>query len=321
VSNARAPFAFVESDGACRAALDRADHLRNDSQALTELWPKARVLLLDAAGNALADHEGQLCAPTGRDLSAGAGGVGAAVFLGLDEGGTGWFSLDAALTAFEAPNRIDLRSAAAQWPMFDASVFAQARALQHWRSRHRYCGVCGGEVTLSRGGWLGTCTQCAVEHYPRTDPAVIVAVGDGERLLLGRQRSWPARRYSVLAGFVEPGESLEQTVAREVMEETGVRVRKCRYLASQPWPFPGALMLGFIAEADASEPRVTDELEEARWFTVDELLAAKARDRHGPGQLSDGDGDDGGPLLSPPISIARWLIEQWLAAAQGTPSR
>ena len=320
MSNAQAPFAFVESDGACRGALDRADHLRNDPAALTGWWSQARVLLLDAAGTSLADHEGRLCAPTGRELSAGAGGVGAAVFLGLDEDGTGWFSLDAALTAFDAPNRIDLRSAAAQWPMFDASVFAQARALQHWRSRHRYCGVCGGEVSLSRGGWLGTCNQCAAEHYPRTDPAVIVAVGDGERLLLGRQSNWPARRYSVLAGFVEPGESLEQTVAREVKEETGVHVRSCRYLASQPWPFPGALMLGFIAEADASEPRVSDELEEARWFTVDELLAAKARDPHAQRQLPDGNGDDGGPLLSPPISIARWLIEQWLATTQGASS-
>ncbi|MGH8075855.1 MAG: NAD(+) diphosphatase [Lysobacter sp.] len=318
MSTPQAPFAFVESDGACRAALDRAEHLRNDSNALSALWPQARVLLLDDAGNALADQEGRLCAPTGRELSDGPGGVGAAVFLGLDDGGTGWFSLDAALTAFETPSRIDLRRAAAQWSMFDASVFAQARALQHWRSRHRFCGVCGGEVALSRGGWQGACTQCAAEHHPRTDPAVIVAVSDGERLLLGRQSSWPARRYSVLAGFVEPGESLEQTVTREVMEEAGVHVRSCRYLASQPWPFPGTLMLGFVADAEASEPRVSDELEEARWFTADEIRAAKARDTLPDGRVPDG-ADDGGPLLSTPISIARWLIEQWLANAERTP--
>lgn len=321
MSAPQGPFAFVESDGTCRAALDRADHLRNDTEALTALWPQARVLLLDEAGNALADQDGQLCAPTGREISDGPGGIGAAVLLGLDDSGIGWFSLDAALTAFEAPNRIDLRRAAAQWPMFDASVFAQARALQHWRSRHRFCGVCGGEVVWSRGGWLGACTRCAVEHYPRTDPAVIVAVSDGARLLLGRQRAWPARRYSVIAGFVEPGESLEQTVAREVMEETGVRVRHCRYLASQPWPFPGALMLGFIAEAEPDAPRVGDELEDARWFTVDEIRAAQARDADTDGIAPDRSGDDGGPLLAAPISIARWLIEQWFTAAEGSPAR
>ena len=321
MSAPQGPFAFVESDGTCRAALDRADHLRNDTEALTALWPQARVLLLDDAGNALADQDGQLCAPTGREISDGPGGIGAAVLLGLDDSGIGWFSLDAALTAFEAPNRIDLRRAAAQWPMFDASVFAQARALQHWRSRHRFCGVCGGEVVWSRGGWLGACSRCAVEHYPRTDPAVIVAVSDGARLLLGRQRAWPARRYSVIAGFVEPGESLEQTVAREVMEETGVRVRHCRYLASQPWPFPGALMLGFIAEAEPDAPRVGDELEDARWFTVDEIRAAQARDADTDGIAPDRSGDDGGPLLAAPISIARWLIEQWFTAAEGSPAR
>lgn len=321
MSAPQGPFAFVESDGTCRAALDRADHLRNDTEALTALWPQARVMLLDNAGNALADQDGQLCAPTGREISDGPGGIGAAVLLGLDDSGIGWFSLDAALTAFEAPNRIDLRRAAAQWPMFDASVFAQARALQHWRSRHRFCGVCGGEVVWSRGGWLGACTRCAVEHYPRTDPAVIVAVSDGARLLLGRQRAWPARRYSVIAGFVEPGESLEQTVAREVMEETGVRVRHCRYLASQPWPFPGALMLGFIAEAEPDAPRVGDELEDARWFTVDEIRAAQARDADTDGIAPDRSGDDGGPLLAAPISIARWLIEQWFTAAEGSPAR
>lgn len=304
-------FAFVDP-GACTARLDRADHLRTDPDALTALWPQARVVLLDADGRALADDHGRLAAPTGAELSGGAGGVGAAVFLGLDGEGRGWFALEAALVAFGAPGRLDLRSAAAQWPAFEAGVFAQARALQHWRSRHRYCGSCGAAVELARAGWLGHCSGCGAEHYPRTDPAVIVAVGDGERLLLGRQAGWPARRWSVLAGFVEPGESLEQTVAREVFEESGIRVRECRYLASQPWPFPGALMLGFLAGAEPGEPRVTGELEEARWFTVDELRAADARDA----RVGTAD-DDGGPLLASPISIARWLIAQWLARAAG----
>ncbi len=307
----KAPFAFVEAgqDAACRAALDRADRLRDDPAALQALWADARVVLLDEQGHASTDDDGRLLAPLGTQISEGPGGVGAAVFLGLDGQGVAWFSLDAALTAFVAPRRVDLRSAAALWPAFDASVFAQARALQHWRSRHRFCGVCGGAVALSRGGWQGRCEQCGAEHYPRTDPAVIVAVSDGSRLLLGRQSAWPARRYSVIAGFVEPGETLEQTVAREVLEETGVRVRRCQYLASQPWPFPGALMLGFAADAEPDEPHVSDELEEARWFTADEVRQACARGEWG------GNADDGqGPVLSPSISISRWLIENWLRA-------
>ena len=167
---------------------------------------------------------------------------------------------------------------------------------------------------MLRAGWLGRCQSCGLDHYPRTDPAVIVAVSDGARLLLGRQSTWPARRYSVIAGFVEPGESLEQAVAREVMEETGLRVRRCRYLASQPWPFPGALMLGFAAEAESGEPRVGVELEDARWFDAGEIRAAAARE-----SMADVDHtDDDGPLLSSPISIARWLIEHWLENAERT---
>lgn len=325
MTDARAPFAFVEAPAglgdaamatgcatSCRGALDRADHLRDDPLALAAMWPRARVLLLDSDGRAATDADGRLLAPRGETISEGPGGPGAAVLLGRDDAGDGWFALDASLTAFRAPASLDLRSAAAQWPARDACAFAQARALQHWRSRHRFCGVCGGEVSLSRGGWLGRCDRCATEHYPRTDPAVIVAVTDGSRLLLGRQASWAARRYSVVAGFVEPGESLEQTVAREVLEETGVRVRDCRYLASQPWPFPGALMLGFTANAEPDEPVVGDELEDARWFTADEIRAAQAREAAPPG-----DAGDDGPLLSAPISIARWLIEHWLAEQPG----
>src|SRR5690606_25794852 len=137
--------------------------------------------------------------------------------------------------------------------------------------------------------------------YPRTDPAVIVAVTDGERLLLGRQADWPPRRYSTLAGFVEPGETLEQTVVREVFEESAVRVRRCRYLASQPWPFPSSLMLGFIAEAEAAVPRPSDErLEAGRWFPRGEV-----------GDALEGRRREQGLLLSPRLSISRWLVEYW----------
>jgi NAD+ diphosphatase len=293
-------FAFVDG------ALDRADALRDQPDALARLWPRARVLLLDDEGRALADDAQCVFAPDGERL----GGVPAgAVFLGLRDG-QAWFAANAAGVALDAPQRLDLRSAAALWPAADATLFAQARAVLHWHARHRFCGACGGAVEFVRAGWMGRCTRCAAEHYPRTDQAIIAAVTDGQRLLLGRQASWPPRRYSVLAGFVEPGESLEQTVAREVFEESGVRVHACRYLASQPWPFPGSLMLGFMAQAHPDAPRIGDELEDARWFSLDEIRAGLARDWSAP--LGD---DEPGIGLSPPISISRWLVEQWVDEA------
>ena len=302
------PFAFIEG------ALDRADALRDDPDALVALWPQARIVLLDDDGRALADDAQQLFAPRGDALG---GGPGSAIFLGLRDGGDAWFAQRAATVALQAPRRIDLRSAASLWPAFDATVFAQARAVLHWHARHRHCGACGGELDFIRAGWLGRCRQCGSEHYPRTDQAIIAAVTDGPRLLLGRQASWPARRYSVLAGFVEPGESLEQTVVREVLEESGVRVRRCRYLASQPWPFPGALMLGFIAEAEPDVPVIGDELEDVRWFDAASVRAGLARDWNA---ASPDTAVDAGVataatdiVLSSPISIARWLAEQWLA--------
>ncbi len=289
-----APFAFAD------AALDRADHLRDDADALVAHWSHGRILLLDAEGRALADSDKALFAPQGAQIG---GGPGAALFLGM-QGDQAWFAAQADTIELDAPQRIDLRSAAASWSPFEATLFAQARAMQHWRARHRHCGACGGEVAFVRAGWCGRCTQCQVEHYPRTDPAVIVAVTDGERLLLGRQAGWPPHRYSTLAGFVEPGESLEQTVAREVFEESGVSVRGSRYLASQPWPFPGSLMLGFVADAEPDTPRTSDELEDARWFDFDEV-----------GRAIRGETRDGELLLSPSISISRWLVENWHAQA------
>ena len=321
-----APYAFVE------AALDRAENLRDDPAALERLWAGGRVLVLDAEGRAWATADGDLLAPAAAELG---DRPDDALFLGL-RGEEGWFAVreeaidpdsgrgsvtgadEAAVAAGAdddgdgdgddvalAPPRIDLRSAAATWPDFEATAFAQARAVLHWRARHRFCGACGGALAFRRAGWLGHCAACDLEHYPRTDPAVIVAVSDGERLLLGRGPGWAPRRYSVLAGFVEPGESLEQTVVREVFEESSVRVLGCRYLGSQPWPFPSSLMLGFEAEAAPDLPHCpSDELEDARWFSRDEVGAALR-----------GETDPDGLLLSPSISISRWLIERWHAGA------
>jgi NAD+ diphosphatase len=301
VTAAAPSFSFVDG------ALDRADALRDDAAALAALWPRARVLLLEDDGCALADGDGRLFAPTGALVG---GGPGTAVFLGL-RGDEGWFAQRAATVGpdalADAPRRVDLRGAAATWPASDATAFAQARAVLHWHARHRHCGACGGELAFVRAGWLGRCAACGSEHYPRTDQAIIAAVTDGKRLLLGRQATWGPRRWSVLAGFVEPGESLEQTVAREVLEESGVRVRGSRYLASQPWPFPGALMLGFIAHAEPDEPQAGEELEDVRWFGADEVRAGLAAD------WAQADADGEGIILSAPISISRWLVERWLA--------
>lgn len=273
--------------------LDRADALRDDPGALAALWPRARVLVIDAEGLCFADADGNLLAPTGEEIG---GGPGQALFLGL-RGATAWFAISSELIALEVPGRMELRRAASEWAHADSTAFAQARALLHWQRRTRHCSVCGGKLEFRRAGYTAHCTQCQTEHYPRVDPAVIVAVSDGQRLLLGRQASWPAHRYSVVAGFVEPGETLEQTVAREVMEETRVRVRAARYLGSQPWPFPGALMLGFEADAEPDVPTVNGELEQARWVEVEEIGAAL----RGEGQLQ----------LSPAISISRALIHHW----------
>jgi NAD+ diphosphatase len=287
-------FAFVEG------ALDRADALRDNADALHAYWPNARVLLIDGDGRTVGDDDGWLVTARGDDL---ASAPEAAIFLGM-RGDEPWFAqrLSAEPGSTVSAKRVDLRSAAAQWSSFESTVFAQARAVLHWQQRHRFCSACGGALAFVRGGWQGQCAQCGLDHYPRTDPAVIVAVTDGERLLLGRQASWPARRYSTLAGFVEPGETLEQTVAREVMEESNVRVRSSRYLASQPWPFPSSLMLGFIAEAEPDPPQANEELEDARWFGRDEVGAALR-----------GETVEAGLLLSPSVSISRWLIECWYA--------
>jgi NAD+ diphosphatase len=279
--------------------LDRAETLRENPETLAARWPAARVVVVDAEGHAR--FPGSAEAPeflSGQHLFADL--PEAASFLGLD-GDTAWFALPHEALAEPLPGRLDLRQAALQWPMLEAAALAQARALLHWQQRSRHCGACGHALAMVRAGWCARCAQCGLEHYPRTDAAVIVAVSDGPRLLLGRQASWPEKRWSVLAGFVEPGESLEQAVAREVMEEAGVPVLESRYAASQPWPFPAALMIGFHASALPVEPVVGDELEQARWFSLADIDAQVAS-----GEL----------LLSPRLSIARWLIDAWIERAR-----
>ncbi len=195
----------------------------------------------------------------------------------------------------------DLRYLGTTLPPDEANLVAHARALSVWHASQVFCGVCGAAARPAAAGNLRACTDpdCGNEVYPRVDPAIIVLVADGDRCLLGRQSSWPEGRYSTIAGFAEPGESLEDAVRREVYEETNIRVGEVTYHSSQPWPFPSALMLGFTAVATSSDIELNDrELEDARWFTRTELRS-------------------GSPRLPSRISIARRLVDHWIAADDG----
>jgi NAD+ diphosphatase len=196
---------------------------------------------------------------------------------------------------------LGLRAAAAVLPQADGGLAAHAAALVNWHRRHHHCAACGAPTNVADGGNVRRCPACGTGHHPRTDPVVIMLVTDGDRVLLGRQPTWPPRRYSALAGFVEPGESLEEAVVREVHEEAGVEVGPPQYVASQPWPFPTSLMLGFTAPyRSGALHRVDGELEDVRWFDRDDVAVAVAE---------RGDG----PLGVPPrFAIARRLLEQWL---------
>ena len=213
------------------------------------------------------------------------------------------------------PRPVPLREAVAVLPQDEGGLAAYVAALCNWHRRHRFCASCGSPSELGEGGLVRVCPRCGIHHHPRTDPVVIMLVTDAGRVLLGRAPSWPPRRYSALAGFVEPGESLEEAVVREVAEESGVEVGEPRYVASQPWPFPSSLMLGFEVPWLAGEPRaLEDEIQDVRWFSRDEVAAAAADDVAGWG----GEPDPGEPgatslLLPPRLAIARRLLERWLA--------
>ncbi len=276
--------------------LDRSEHIRENNEALDQRWPEAKIIIIDLHGNAR--FQSDAADPiflSGADFFSERPST--ASFLGECDGQS-WFTVNAESVAEIPSHAVDLRTAAAIWPHLQASIFAQARALLYWQGRNHFCGACGNELRIVRGGFLAKCDTCGSEHYPRTDSAVIMAVTDGQRILLGRQAAWPENRWSVLAGFLEPGESLEQTVIREVFEEAGVRVDRTEYAASQTWSFPASLMIGFHAFAAPQEAKAGDELEQAQWFAAEEL-----RDGILNGNLS----------ISPRLSISRWLIEDWCA--------
>jgi NAD+ diphosphatase len=199
---------------------------------------------------------------------------------------------------------LDLRRASVDMDAKHAGVLAYAKALHYWQHRHHFCGVCGHPNRLQAAGHRLVCSneECARQSFPRIDPAIIVLVTHEGACLLGRNANWPAKRFSTLAGFVEPGESLEDAVVREVFEESRVRLRDIRYVSSQPWPFPASSMCGFYAEAEDRNCTVSDEMEELRWFSCAELQAAIEQKE---------------VLLAPPVSIAFRLIADWYRAQSG----
>jgi NAD+ diphosphatase len=308
------------------ARLDRAaDGRRRDEDWLAALVvdPRARVLVAGTAGVAM-DHGRLRYVP----LGSAPPGLDGPILLGVDGDGP-LFAVDEGPPAPEATRppligwagrlgepatiaegRVPLREAVAMLPQDEGGVVAYAAGILNWHRRHRFCAVCGAPTTIGEGGEIRRCPRCGTEHHPRLDPVVIMLVTDGDRVLLGRQHSWPRKRYSALAGFVAQGESLEEAVAREVGEEAGVSVGQPAYVASQPWPFPSSLMLGFTVPWIAGEPGGTDpELEDVRWFTREEIVAASALDDD---NWTTQPADEVKLLLPPRLAIARRLIEHWI---------
>ena len=279
--------------------LDRADHVRGDSAALESAArdPEARLLALDALDPSL-DGEGRLL---WSDMSA-ADPAGSLIFLGYDEGAPRFAQI--------RPDDVSVPRSPALYKMLDlfdpgdAAIYGTARVLIDWHARHRFCARCGTRTDPFRAGWMRKCGACETEHYPRVDPVVIMLAEHDGRALVGRGNGWPPGRYSALAGFVEPGETFEEAVAREIHEETGVRVSDVRYVASQPWPFPGQLMIGCFATASGDTLAINPaEIEHAMWVTKDDVRAALAR-------------AEGARFVAPPrYAIAHTLLNAWVNRA------
>ncbi|MFF7246436.1 NAD(+) diphosphatase [Embleya sp. NPDC008237] len=293
----------VAGQALARATLDRAAEHRLDQAWLDQAWrtPETRVLVL-AQGRS--HWTGDPGAPRLVLVEPAQAPAGERYLLGVDADGVRYFAVTVEELAEPAADvrAGTLRELGTLLDDRDAGLLVHATGLHHWHRTHRFCARCGQPTEIAAAGHVRRCPACEAEHYPRTDPAVIMLVLDrDDRCLLGRQASWPDRRFSTFAGFVEPGESLEQAVARELHEEVGVRTASTEYLASQPWPFPSSLMLGFIAYAEDDRVRVDgEEISEAHWYSRAQLKEAI---------------DAGEVLLPGTLSIARYLIEKWYGEA------
>lgn len=306
--------------------LERSAELRGDSVALERLLadPAARVLPLWRAKPQVSGAEGALSlapVPAGHDCLSHA--VAPPIFLGLSDG-VPWFAADISnwepdgqetntVGAFvdlsvqrwpsapEDTRFAELRGIMTELSAADAELAATARGLVEWHRTHRFCACCGAESAPAQAGWQRTCPTCEASHFPRTDPVVIMLITHGNSVLLGRSPAWPEGMFSLLAGFVEPGETVEAAVRREVFEEAGVRVGTVGYLASQPWPFPASMMIGCSGEALGREITVDpEEIEEALWVSREQMLSILAGEHDRIKAARKG-------------AIARFLLESWLA--------
>lgn len=288
--------------------IDRAAHHRTDPAWLDAAMQREDVLVfLMQKGQPLVEFSGEGLVWLGPEVTR-IGPQSERVFLGLDSAGAPIFAINMS-SGFKLEGSLiegtgeftDMRSAARGLNLMQANLAATARSILEWHRSHRFCSRCGAESEVAEAGWKRICPSCSAEHFPRTDPvAIMLAVKDG-KCLLGRQASWPAGFWSALAGFVEPGETLEQAAARELEEEAGIKAdpAKAEYLFCQPWPFPSSLMVGIIVEAETTEVSVEqDELEAARWITREEarqVIAGTHPDIYAP----------------PPMAVAHHILKTW----------
>ncbi len=281
--------------------LERVDHLRDDADAVAALRADSGALLLAMTGlDPIAGADGGLSwVPVPED-------AGPLALLGLIDGtprfaalGDGGSGADGGAGPSRSPALFRMLG---DLPHSEAATYAAARSLVDWHARHGFCPRCGAPTVPFRAGWARRCIADGIEHFPRTDPVVIMLAEHDGRVLVGRQRAFPPGRYSALAGFVEVGESMEEAVARELHEEAGVRATSVRYLASQPWPFPSSLMMACVAQVESDAITLdTKELEAAMWVTRDDVAAALA------------EAEGARFLAPPPFAIANTLFRRWLA--------
>ena len=280
--------------------LDRSDHIRSDPERLEALKsPQAKLLLLDGLAPMLDDkHQlrwGKLSdAPADAEL----------VFLGLLRGFGAFAAVPAEGSTDPAFARRAIWDAIALMGADDMAIYGGAKSLVDWHARHRFCAQCGAPTRLAKGGWQRNCVNenCSAEHFPRVDPVAIMLVEHEGSLLLGRQARFPKGSFSALAGFVEPGEGIEEAVAREVLEEAGVRVRDVSYISSQPWPFPSQLMIGCHAHATGTALKIDPrELEDARWWSRAEVAEALEKGRESTSFVPP-----------PPQAIAHEMLKWWI---------
>lgn len=338
----RAAFHLTDLPSLSRSTADRSEQLRTDETHRAATWPTARVVRVDPFGRSPLEPtgDGALRLVTQPSSAFGPSVPEGAVLLGEEDGVAFWAlrvpdpdagneanDAGSGFPADSADGWSDLRISGAELDARSAGLMTTAVALLNWNERTVFCARDGSPTHVIKAGWARLCAAAGHEEYPRTDPSMICLVHDGgDRVLLARQPVWPAGRYSVLAGFVEAGESLEACVARECAEEVGVTVHTISYLGSQPWPFPRSLMIGFEAVADPDESlRLQEgEIDNARWVTRDELRTALARGHwmtrvgaHGVGgtAFESGSSADGHELVLPGgVSIARAMLEAWAGA-------